>query len=218
MLMLLQNFPCLPQAIVRVVPYMAITFVGFEEYRNVLTEAAPSTRVELVNLLSGSAAGLTAVLLTFPLDVVRARLALQQFGAVEARYTGIADCLRKTAAHEGVGALYKGIGPAMLGVAPYAGIKFAAYEMGKSAAAQLLGTSEEGLPAQVRLLRSVRWSGSKDLGVMDGSKEHIARYWPNLSPHCAAYACRQYRHRIITLDPLHPVSRAGSGATPRLYA
>lgn len=135
----------------RVVPYMAITFVGFEEYRGVVREAMPGARVELVNLMSGSAAGLTAVLATFPLDVVRARLALQQHGAIDVRYAGIADCLRKTAAGEGVGALYKGIGPAMLGVAPYAGIKFTAYEMGKSAAAQVLGTSEEALPAQVRV-------------------------------------------------------------------
>jgi len=138
-------------AIVRVVPYMSITFVGFEEYRKVFRERLPRARTELVNLLGGSAAGLTAVTLTFPLDVVRARLALQQHGALATHYHGIVDCLRKTAAHEGASALYKGIGPAMLGVAPYAGIKFAAYEMGKTAAGQMLGCSEEGLPAQVRV-------------------------------------------------------------------
>eukprot|EP00192_Tetraselmis_astigmatica_P020939 CAMPEP_0117683894 /NCGR_PEP_ID=MMETSP0804-20121206/20727_1 /TAXON_ID=1074897 /ORGANISM="Tetraselmis astigmatica, Strain CCMP880" /LENGTH=280 /DNA_ID=CAMNT_0005494685 /DNA_START=17 /DNA_END=856 /DNA_ORIENTATION=+ len=138
-------------AIVRVVPYMSITFVGFEEYKQSLQPLLPGYSPSVLNLLSGSCAGLTAVSLTFPLDVVRARLAMQAHGISHTSYTGILDCMHKTAAQEGVGALYKGMGAAMVGVAPYAGIKFCTYEFGKSTACQWLGHTEETLPAQVRV-------------------------------------------------------------------
>eukprot|EP00951_Prasinocladus_malaysianus_P048612 scaffold660415_cov31-Prasinocladus_malaysianus.AAC.1 len=63
-------------------------------------------------------------------------------------YTGIVDCMRKTAVHEGVGALYKGMGAAMIGVAPYAGIKFCVYELSKKSAAQWMRVADEDLPSQ----------------------------------------------------------------------
>jgi solute carrier family 25 protein 16 len=63
---------------------------------------------------------MTAVLLTYPLDVVRTRLAFQVAG--ETFYAGIVDALRVMVTREGgVPALYKGIVPTMLGMAPYAG-------------------------------------------------------------------------------------------------
>ena len=60
------------------------------------------------------------MMLTYPLDVIRARLAFQVAGEVV--YTGIIDAFRVMFVHEGgVRALYRGIGPTMLGMAPYAG-------------------------------------------------------------------------------------------------
>ena len=64
--------------------------------------------------------GITAVIFTYPLDMVRARLAFQVAG--ETVYTGIAHTL-KLIIHEegGMKALYRGITPTLLGIAPYAG-------------------------------------------------------------------------------------------------
>ena len=76
---------------------------------------------QLTRLANGSLAGLTAVCITYPLDIVRARLAYQVTG--EAVYTrGIIDVLRSMFTKEGgVRALYQGITPAMIGMVPYAG-------------------------------------------------------------------------------------------------
>ena len=64
---------------------------------------------------------MTAVLFTYPLDVVRARLAFQ-LGNGTPRYSGLGDTFRAICTQEGgVCALYKGIVPTMLGMAPYAG-------------------------------------------------------------------------------------------------
>ena len=64
--------------------------------------------------------GLTAVLCTYPLDVVRARLAFQVAG--DELYQGIMHAFYTMFTKEGgVKAFYKGIIPTMLGMAPYAG-------------------------------------------------------------------------------------------------
>lgn len=65
-------------------------------------------------------AGLTAVVFTYPLDVIRARLAFQVAG--DEMYRGIKHALHTMATKEGgVRGLYKGIVPTLLGMAPYAG-------------------------------------------------------------------------------------------------
>ena len=63
---------------------------------------------------------MTAVLLTYPLDIIRARLAFQVAGEIV--YTGIANAFYMIVTREGgFFALYKGIVPTMVGMAPYAG-------------------------------------------------------------------------------------------------
>ena len=79
------------------------------------------TAVLLTYPLDVILAGMTAVLLTYPLDVIRARLAFQVAG--EVIYTGVVDAFRVMITREGgFRALYKGIVPTMIGMAPYAGL------------------------------------------------------------------------------------------------
>jgi len=67
------------------------------------------------------------VIMTYPLDVIRARLAFQVSG--ETVYTGIRDAFRVIITQEGgLRALYKGIVPTMLGMVPYAGLSFYGFE------------------------------------------------------------------------------------------
>lgn len=77
-------------SVLRVVPYAAFHFAAYEQFRSLFAKQAygvdPSGRQmpPMLDLLAGSAAGGTAVLLTYPLDLVRTRLAYDsergQFG------------------------------------------------------------------------------------------------------------------------------------------
>lgn len=73
----------------------------------------------------GAAAGAAATAASYPLDLMRTRLASQQERAV---YRGIAHGVRAAMARDGLRGLYAGVGATMAGVVPYAGAQFAAYE------------------------------------------------------------------------------------------
>jgi solute carrier family 25 protein 16 len=81
-------------SVLRIVPYSAIHFGLYEEYRRVLVAALylpPPTGMNhqtvspLLDLVAGSVAGATAVLVTYPLDLVRTRLAFQTEGRSSSR-------------------------------------------------------------------------------------------------------------------------------------
>ena len=92
--------------------------------------APPPQRVSpVVDLLAGSTSGATAVVITYPLDIVRTRLAY----AMETNHPGcqrqtIRAILRNTLRGEGPRGMYRGIGPSLYGIMPYAGLKFYVYQ------------------------------------------------------------------------------------------
>ncbi|XP_013794130.1 graves disease carrier protein-like [Limulus polyphemus] len=111
---------------IRIFPYAAIQFLSFEIYkkslRNFLGHAS-----HLSKFAAGSMAGVTAVLCTYPLDIVRARLAFQVAG--DHMYNGILHtlvCIFKS--EGGIRALYKGLSPTIMGMIPYAGLSFYVFE------------------------------------------------------------------------------------------
>lgn len=69
---------------------------------------------------------MTACLLTYPLDFIRARLTLQ--GGKDVAYRGIWHGLSSVVKTDGVPGLYKGLWPSLVGIFPYIGIDFAVYE------------------------------------------------------------------------------------------
>lgn len=65
-------------SVLRIVPYAGLQFMGYEQYRRWMIECyPPAASGPSVDLLAGSLAGGTAVLLTYPLDLARTRLAYQ---------------------------------------------------------------------------------------------------------------------------------------------
>lgn len=78
----------------RIFPYAAMQYTSFETFKR-LNRAHFANRADhfLNNLLCGSLAGICAVTSTYPLDVVRSRLAFQFKG--EQHYAGIVDCITK---------------------------------------------------------------------------------------------------------------------------
>lgn len=105
---------------VRIFPYAAVQFYSYDYYRLLLPRLA-GRESEPLRFLSGSLAGVSAVACTYPLDLVRARLAFQ----VETRYyTGIGNALSTIYREEGLRGFYKGVVPTVLGMIPYAGVSF----------------------------------------------------------------------------------------------
>lgn len=206
--------------VLRIIPYTSIHFGAYENYRRWMlsawsgsddrvpsahqgqapgeaaVEKLPPWRVHPVwDLLAGSASGATAVILTYPLDLVRTRLAWQTESAGAAAPSSAVDgtartlqagqsgqpptaaksaataagssssssssggavangsgssraqnpphsssnvrgapqltiraVLATTARHEGLQGLYRGMYPTLLGILPYAGLKFYVYQ------------------------------------------------------------------------------------------
>ena len=111
---------------VRIFPYAAIQFMSYEQYKKLLKPYFNQT-THTSKLLAGSLTGVTAVTFTYPLDVVRARLAFQVH---EKRYHSIWQTLTSVTREEGgIRALYRGFSPAIIGMIPYAGVAFYTYEV-----------------------------------------------------------------------------------------
>ncbi|KAG8000117.1 Graves disease carrier protein [Nibea albiflora] len=87
---------------VRIFPYGAIQFMAFDNYKKLLSKQIGISG-HIHRLMAGSMAGMTAVICTYPLDVIRARLAFQEGG---------------------VKGFYRGLTPTLIGMAPYAGFSF----------------------------------------------------------------------------------------------
>ncbi|KAL3744500.1 hypothetical protein ACJRO7_013720 [Eucalyptus globulus] len=128
-------------SVLRIVPYAALHFMTYEQYRCwILNNYQVLGSGPVIDLLAGSAAGGTAVLCTYPLDLARTKLAYQikntgatlgngaSSVALQPAYDGIKDVLRSVYKEGGMRGLYRGVGPTLIGILPYAGLKFYIYE------------------------------------------------------------------------------------------
>ena len=134
----------------RIIPYSALHFGAYEHYRARLvaaTGAKPGHVPPTVDLLAGSAAGATAVLVTYPLDLVRTRLAYQMEGERKGGAATVRGVLAATVRAEGVRGLYRGVAPTLAGILPYAGLKFYVYQSAKAAHAHGREGGTVGAPA-----------------------------------------------------------------------
>lgn len=114
---------------VRIFPYAAIQFMSYEQYKRLLKPYF-NQNTHSSKLLAGSLTGVTAVTFTYPLDMVRARMAYQVH---ERKYRGIWHTLVTIPREEGgLIALYRGYTSSILGMIPYAGTAFYTYEVIKS--------------------------------------------------------------------------------------
>lgn len=145
---------------IRIVPHSAAKFLCYEHLiaradswiaRHPGSEAwQPALRVA-----SGSAAGIIAGTLTYPLDMIRGRLMVQGPNGVRSagdRYSGVVHAAQTIARKEGVMTLYRGWLPSFVGTVLYSGLKFGIYETLKDALASYHGlrdARELGLPANL---------------------------------------------------------------------
>lgn len=65
-------------SVARIIPYAALHYMTYEQYRRWIIHTFPNFgRGPVLDLVAGSFAGGTAVLFTYPLDLVRTKLAYQ---------------------------------------------------------------------------------------------------------------------------------------------
>eukprot|EP01125_Pyxidicula_operculata_P021400 TRINITY_DN8226_c0_g1_i1.p1 TRINITY_DN8226_c0_g1~~TRINITY_DN8226_c0_g1_i1.p1 ORF type:complete len:299 (+),score=23.80 TRINITY_DN8226_c0_g1_i1:51-947(+) len=112
--------------IVRVFPYAAIQFMSYEKYKKLLIPQNNEKKLNpITHLVCGSLAGATAVTFTYPLDLMRARLASQVNNMV---YNNIFHGLALSFRQEGIKSWFKGMNATLQGILPYAGVNFCVFE------------------------------------------------------------------------------------------
>lgn len=111
--------------LLRVIPYSATSFLTFDTYRQWLSREGYLDKVT-VRFIAGALAGATATTLTYPLDMMRARMAAHW--DQKPRYPNFYTGFKIIITEEGASALFKGLRPTLLGIMPYAGLSFMAYE------------------------------------------------------------------------------------------
>lgn len=109
--------------IIRIFPYSAAQLAANDQYKRIVAGESGELTVPR-RLIAGACAGMTATALTHPLDTVRLRLALPNSG-----YNGMGHAVVTMVRTEGVMSLYKGLVPTLIGIAPYAALNFASYDL-----------------------------------------------------------------------------------------
>lgn len=126
--------------LIRIFPYAAIKFVAYEQVRNLLI---PSAKYEVPwrRLMSGSLAGLCSVFVTYPLDLLRVRLAYVTEHKARVRLIDFIKAIYNEPASTTLTSnrfipawfahwcnFYRGYCPTVLGMIPYAGVSFFAHD------------------------------------------------------------------------------------------
>jgi len=113
--------------IARIFPYAAVQFMAYEKYKQFVMKDIEEGEIHFFrHLLCGSLAGMTAVLATYPLDLMRARMASEV--GKNHKYKGIYHGFTTLVRTEGFFSIWKGLGASIQGIVPYAGVNFSVYE------------------------------------------------------------------------------------------
>ncbi|KAJ8900713.1 hypothetical protein NDN08_000014 [Rhodosorus marinus] len=110
----------------RDVPWNALSFLFHAQFKRLFARFQGRTPNNDENLALASFSGSMAAVIMTPVDVVKTRLMTQKAG--ETAYKGIVGTFSKIIAEEGAGALFKGLVPRILFLAPLAGITLSVYE------------------------------------------------------------------------------------------
>ncbi|XP_075230301.1 mitochondrial adenyl nucleotide antiporter SLC25A24-like [Lycorma delicatula] len=119
--------------VLRIAPDTAVRFTTYEQAKQFIVKKhntektidEPFTPISMgERFIAGSVAGSISQSVTFPLDLLKTRLALGKTN----EYRGIVDVAKQVYIKKGITGFYRGYLPNMLGIIPYAGINLAVYE------------------------------------------------------------------------------------------
>lgn len=133
--------------LLRIFPYAAIKFLAYEQFRAAIIRV-PAQETPLRRLLSGSLAGLSSIFITYPLEVIRVRLAFETKNDSRSSLSNIckqiyhehprrppatiplpgASSATVPTPTSGMVNFYRGFSPTVAGMIPYAGISFLTHD------------------------------------------------------------------------------------------
>ncbi|KAL0944418.1 mitochondrial carrier protein [Colletotrichum truncatum] len=138
--------------LLRIFPYAGIKFLAYEQIRSIIIRTKDQ-ETPWRRLISGSMAGVTSVFFTYPLEVIRVRLAFEtkhggsslfsicrriyneSFVRTSANATStsateaaVAPAIAAIAPRSGLVNFYRGFSPTLLGMLPYAGMSFLTHD------------------------------------------------------------------------------------------
>ena len=128
--------------LLRIFPYAAIKFLAYEQIRNFFIPSRDK-ETPLRRLVSGSFAGLTSVFVTYPLELLRVRMAFetkqsgrssmleicrQIYGERVSAAVTTGPATHGATPNYGLANFYRGFTPTILGMIPYAGVSFLTHD------------------------------------------------------------------------------------------
>lgn len=120
--------------VIRYFPTQAFNFAFKDNIKKIFPKYDPKKefgRFFMANLASGGLAGACSLLIVYPLDFARTRLAADVGKGASREFVGLADCLRKVSTRGGPMALYQGFGVSVQGIIVYRGAYFGLYDTAK---------------------------------------------------------------------------------------
>lgn len=116
--------------IIRYFPTQAFNFAFKDGIKALFPKADKNTEFAkffMINVASGGLAGAGSLMIVYPLDYARTRLA-SDVGAGKQQFNGLVDCLKQTVAAGGIKSVYNGIGVSVMGIIPYRGAYFGLFD------------------------------------------------------------------------------------------
>ncbi|KAJ9548964.1 hypothetical protein OSB04_021507 [Centaurea solstitialis] len=110
--------------VLRILPYSAVQLFAYESYKKLYRGKDGELSV-IGRLAAGASAGMTSTLATYPLDVLRLRM------AVDPGHQTITNVVVTMLKEEGLGSFYRGLVPTLIGVAPYVAVNFCIFDLVK---------------------------------------------------------------------------------------
>ncbi|CAB9525836.1 Succinate/fumarate mitochondrial transporter [Seminavis robusta] len=138
-----------------IVPKMAIRFVSFEQYKEILHTGKERAGLDgkvsptLITFTAGLMSGLTeAIMVVTPAEVCKIRMQSQHHSMMDPvqkqhrKYTNVVQTAMVITREEGIGALYKGVVPTMLRQGCNQAVNFTGYNLIKKKVMDYQGTTE----------------------------------------------------------------------------
>ncbi|EDQ91334.1 uncharacterized protein MONBRDRAFT_1922, partial [Monosiga brevicollis MX1] len=118
-------------------------FFFYNAFKRMMQAHVEADRLgNLHHLAAGTLGGMSTLIMTNPIWVVKTRMCVQDARGPE-RYTGLISALSTILREEGVRGLYKGFGPGMLATS-HGGFQFMAYERYKTRVNGFRGRAHDG--------------------------------------------------------------------------
>ncbi|XP_063215840.1 mitochondrial thiamine pyrophosphate carrier-like isoform X2 [Bacillus rossius redtenbacheri] len=134
-------FKGLLPSLIQIAPHAGAQFAFYSGFRDLWKRyeaSVPATAATDMtvagSLVCGSAAGLCAKTIVYPLDLSKKRLQMQGFEAARRQFgkvfrcAGLVDCVRQVVRHEGLAGLFKGLWPSAIKAATTTALHFCIYE------------------------------------------------------------------------------------------